>query len=219
VSARDHARAAFIALHLVAVTLVALPAPVGATNRATWKEPTVQAELAVWRSRLASVGVDLEPDAFEDALHAWAVDLLEVRAAVLTPFLPYYRYAGTSQSWRMFVAPHTHPARLEVAVERGGAWVTVFRERDPEATWNRRVFTQDRARSLIFRLSWANYRSEYVAFAEWVGRRAAVDFPDATKVRVRFMKRETPSAAEARAGEGEPEKPTQARTITLKAAT
>jgi hypothetical protein len=215
---RDHARAALIALHLVAITLVALPAPVGATNRATWKEPTVQAELAVWRGRFAALGLDLEPAAFEDALHAWAVDLLEVRTAVLTPFLPYYRYAGTSQSWRMFVAPHTHPARLEVAVERGGAWTTVFRERDPAAAWERRVFSQDRVRSLIFRLSWANYRTEYVAFADWVGRRAAQDFPDATKVRVRFMKRATPSAADVRAGQGEAEKPTQVRTITLKAA-
>jgi hypothetical protein len=215
---RDSLRAAFIALHVVAITLIALPAPVGATNRATWKEPTVQAELAVWRGRLAWLGFPSEPAAFEDALHARAVELLAVRTALLTPFLPYYRYAGTSQSWRMFVAPHTHPARLEVAVERDGAWTTVFRERDATATWNRRVFEQDRARSLLFRMSWANYRTEYIALADWIGRQAAADFPDATKVRVRFMKRATPSAAAVRAGEGEPEKPTQVRTIVLQGA-
>lgn len=181
-----HLRAVLILVHLVAVTALALPAPGGGMDRRTWREPTVQAEFAAWRARLLAFGVVVEPKAFEDALWAGSVALMDARSKVLAPFQPYYDLTGTHQSWRMFVAPHLHPARLHIDVRRGGEWSPVFIERDDTAVWKRSVLDNDRLRSFIFRLSWPNYRSSYRAFVTWVGDRAAEDFPDADAVRVRF---------------------------------
>ena len=43
-SAWAHIRTLFIAVHLLAITLMALPAPSGGMSRSAWKDPTVQAE-------------------------------------------------------------------------------------------------------------------------------------------------------------------------------
>ena len=43
---RAVARAVFVAYHIVAITLQALPAPAGGMSRTAWKEPTVQGEIA-----------------------------------------------------------------------------------------------------------------------------------------------------------------------------
>ena len=111
-----HLRAALVVAHLTAITLMAMPAPVGGLDRRTWKDPTVQAEFAVWRARLGALGVERTPKAFEDDLFRVAKGLVDVRDEVLAPFQPYYRWCGTWQSWRMFVAPHTHPSRMRVEV-------------------------------------------------------------------------------------------------------
>jgi hypothetical protein len=198
-----HARAALIGLHLFAITAMALPAPAGGLDRRTWAEPTVQAEFASWRARLASVGLQTDAATFEDNLFATMSAFMSARDVVLRPFHPYYAWCGTWQSWRMFIAPHTHPARLEIAVREGGAWRVVYLERSDEAIWRRDTFDQDRMRSAIFRFSWPNYQPSYKRFAGWVARNAAVDFPDADQVRVRFFRSTTRTPEQVRAGAAE----------------
>jgi hypothetical protein len=199
-----HLRAGLIGLHVVAVTVVALPAPVGGMDRRLWADPTVQAEFRAWRGRLAAVGVELSAAEFEDRLFGAASGLMAARSAAIAPFEPYYDHFGTWQSWRMFVAPHTHPSRLVVEVRRDGAWAEVFRERSPTATWMRPVLAQDRVRSAIFRYAWPNYKSSYKRFARWVAERALADHPGADAARVRFERQASPTPTQARAGE-EPE--------------
>lgn len=197
-------RAGLVALHLVAIGLMALPAPVGGLDRRTWRDPTVQAEFAVWRERLGALGVELTPRAFEDALFQGASGLMAAREVALAPFDPYYRTCGTWQSWRMFVAPHTHPGRLVVEVHDDAGWREVFVERSDEARWLATVFQQDRVRSAIFRYSWPSFKGPYGKFVDWIAGRAAADFPDADRVRVSYRKVATPSPADVRAG-NEPE--------------
>jgi hypothetical protein len=198
-----HLRAAFFLFHVVAVTLLALPAPSGGMDRRTWSDPTVKAEFDAWRGRLAAIGVELDARSFEDQLFASASAFMDLRAQVLAPFKPYHLYFGTWQSWRMFIAPHTHPTRLEIAVREGEAWRTVFFERSAEATWMRDVLDNDRMRSALFRYAWKNYASTWKEFGGWVAQRAAEDFPDADAVRLRYYRTTTRSAAEVRAGEAE----------------
>lgn len=190
-----------VLLHVIAITTLAFPAPAGGLDRRTWREPTVQGELQGWRELLASVGWEMDQKTFEDGLYDLASRTMAVREAVIAPMKPYLMYCGAWQSWRMFVAPHMNPARLQVAVGDAEGWHVVFEERSDEYTWRRYMFEQDRMRSAIFRYSWPNYRSGYHDLAEWIARQAAVDFPDATRVRVRFHKVETRSPQAVLAGE------------------
>lgn len=196
-----HLRALLVAMHVLAITLLALPAPGGGMSRGAWKDPTVQGEFRAWSERMEAVGLDTSPRELEDALWEFAVAFTDVRRDLIDPFLPYYRLAGTWQSWRMFVAPHRHPAKLWIEIrESGGDWRAVYVARSPEYTWRRHQFDHDRMRSQVFRLSWPPYRRTWARFSAWIARQAAADFPEATGVRTRFYKYRTPPPQEARAG-------------------
>lgn len=197
-------RTALVLLHVLAISLMALPAPAGGMSKSAWKEPTVQAEFVSWRGRLAAIGVELTPEEFEDNLWTFASGVMEVRSVVLAPFEPYYDYFGTWQSWRMFVAPHTYPANLHIDVRVDEEWKPVYVGRSAEHAWMRDFFDHDRVRSAVFRYSWKKYSSTYRAFTKWIARRAAVDFPEADKVRVRYFRTQTPSPEQTLADE-EPE--------------
>ncbi|MCK6516127.1 hypothetical protein L6R46_13860 [Myxococcota bacterium] len=192
--------ALLVAAHLLAITLQALPAPGGGMSRSTWKDPTVQAEFDAWRVRLNGWGWDGTTAQLEDQLWDFAKGFMERRDQVLTPFKPYYKHAGTTQAWRMFVAPHRYPARLELDVLEGTTWRLVYKERDAEATWRGRWLDHDRVRSLIFRFSWRPYRKQYEMFVRRLAKEAARDFPQATSFRARFFKYQTLSPEDTRAG-------------------
>ena len=188
-----HLRVALVLFHVIAIFIMAFPAPGGAMKRAAWKDPTVQEEFAAWTGRLNGWGVDLSQEELEDELWKVAVQYTEARTAVLSPLKPYYRYTGTTQSWRMFVAPHRFPAKLEIHVKVDGDWQAAYIARDPEHDWQSSALNHDRFRSAIFRFSWSSYAKTYRSFQTWVGTRAAVDFPEATHVRTRFQKYKTAS--------------------------
>jgi hypothetical protein len=195
---KAHALAALVTVHLLAVTLQALPAPSGGEDRRTWADPTVQAELDAWHGRLGGL-LGLDREGFEDGLYALVRTIMGTRRAVLAPFDPYYRYAGTWQSWRMFVAPHRYPARLEIAVREAGQWRVVYLERDPDAAWMADLFDHDRARAAVFRYSWPNYRRSWDELVDWLAPRVARDFPNAERARFRFLKGATPTPEAVRA--------------------
>jgi hypothetical protein len=199
---RRHLLAAAVTAHLAAIALQAFPSPAGGVQRSAWADPTVQAEIRVWADR-----VGMSPRALEDRLFRFATAWSSARAAVLRPLIPYYRYAGTWQSWKMFVAPHVWPTRMQIEVRRGGEWQLVYRERSADAPWLAPTLSNDRFRATIFRMGWPQYGPLRRDFAAWVAESAAVDFPDATQVRVSFLKQRTRSAAEVRAGSApEPER-------------
>ena len=191
---------AFLIFHIVAITVRALPAPDGAMDRSTWNDPTVQQEMTAWTSRIDHLGFKLSSAQLQDLLYAIAGKMLSVRDALVSPFGRYYDYCGTFQSWQMFVAPHRFPARVRVDVEEQGHWRTVFRERDPNATWLASELGDTRFRSIFFRVSWPNFGGMLNRVADFVARRAAVDFPEATRVQVVLSRSETPTADEVKLG-------------------
>jgi hypothetical protein len=200
-----HIKGVLVLLHVLAISLMALPAPQGAMRRAAWKEATVQDEFSAWTERLYSVGYTTTPEELEEDLWDLGVRVTETRRRVLRPFQPYYRFLGTAQSWRMFVAPHRYPTRLHVELKRPGEeWETLSIFQDSEYRWKAEVFEQDRFRSCLFRYGWKNYGGARKLFNEWLAREAAEEFPDATHLRTRWYKYKTPTPEEARAGE-EPE--------------
>ncbi|MBS2031702.1 MAG: hypothetical protein JST54_27645 [Deltaproteobacteria bacterium] len=192
---------AFLVFHIVAITVRALPAPDGAMDRSTWSDPTVQQEMSAWTERLGQLGIKLSSNQLQDALYVVAGKILSARDTLVSPFGRYYDWCGTFQSWQMFVAPHRHPARVRVDVQEHGVWRTVFRERDPNATWLASELGDTRFRSLFFRVSWPNFRGMLERIADYVARRAAVDFPDATRVQLVLSRAETPTPDEVKRGE------------------
>ena len=186
--------------HVAAVTAMALPAPVGGLHRADWREPTVQAELDHGHALLVRWGWSGDRQAFEEGLWKLAAAWVELRRAVLAPVAPYARWAGTAQSWRMFVAPHAHPTRVRLDVHTAAGWSTWFRERDPEAAWRVRMLSNDRVRSLLFRIGWPHERATLDRFAGWFAVEAAAASTEVDRVRVVLERRATPSAAQVAAG-------------------
>ncbi len=210
-----HLRVAFVLFHIVVITLMAIPAPGGGMQRSSWKDPTVQAEFATWTELLNSLGAELTKKELEDGLWELSLAYMARRSDVLDPLRPYYRYTGSQQSWRMFVAPHRWPAKLRIDLKTHDAWETIYLARDPDLDWRARQLDHDRMRSAIFRFAWKSYRGSYNSFTRWVADRAAKDFPHATHVRVLFLKQQTPSAKQVREGFEYPVKEIQVVTHSL----
>jgi hypothetical protein len=191
-----HARAVIVAFHLVAITLSAVPSPEGGLNRANWKDPTVQVELAAWAGRFG-----MAPAAFEEQLWVVAKAYGGMYSDVLAPIRPYESLAGSEQSWKMFVAPHRFPTRLEIAGRAGeGPWEVLFEESSATATWRRETLRLERLRSAIFRWGWPNYSSSWTRGCTSLGALALDDHPTLTEIRCRFYKAKSPSPDEARSG-------------------
>ncbi len=198
----EHIRGVLILLHIVAIALMALPAPQGGMKKNAWKEPTVQAEIQAWSSRLNRIGYETTPAELETDLWEIATDFMGVRKTVLRPLQPYARFLGTQQSWRMFVAPHRYPTRLHVEIkEPGQDWQTIAIYQDPEHPWKAELFEHDRFRSALFRYGWKSYGGARQLFNEWLAREAAAEFPEATHLRTRWYKTQTPTPEMAREGE------------------
>ena len=144
-----HLRAAFVVFHLGAIFVMAFPSPGSATRKSSWSDPTVQAELRAWTARLKGVGVDTTPAALQASLWDFVVRYDEARDTIMDPLRPYFRYTCTPQSWRMFVAPHRYPARLEILVEEQGSWRKVFVARSKEHTWQAWALEHSRFRGCL----------------------------------------------------------------------
>ncbi len=199
-------RGVFVVFHLLAVTLMALPAPGEGMIREAWKDPTAQGEFAAWAAGLNQAGIAITPNELEERLWNAGEKYMRLRDRVLAPFADYYRLCGTTQSWRLFVGPHRYPSRLHIDVEENGQWRPVFVERDPHHDWLGHWLDHYRFRPIIYRFGWYQYLggNDYERFAHWIATQAAPDFPEATRVRVRLCKFRTPTPEEVRAGQ-EPE--------------
>jgi hypothetical protein len=198
-----HLRALLVALHLVAVTLMALPSAGEGLSRWAWQDPTVQEEFGDWVGRLNRWGVAVTREEFEDDLWAAASAYETVHGRLLAPFGRYYWWCGTFQSWRMFAGPHRYPSRLLIDVEEAGAWRPAYVQRDPAHAWLAARLDHYRMRPFLYRLSWYRYSDRFDDFdqlARWVAGQAARDYPGAGRVRVRFFKFHTPSPDEVKAG-------------------
>lgn len=196
-----HLRAAFVLFHLAVVTFVAMPAPGSAMNRQAWRQPTVQGEFQAWSERLAGLGLVVPPAELEARAWDFATAYEGARQKLLRPLRPWLDVSGTWQSWKMFVAPHRYPARMEIDVTTDGrTWTPVYAARSDELDWMRPWLDHDRMRAALFRYAWEHYRTPRKEFADWVAVRAAEDFPEAVKVRVSFVRYRTRSPEEVRAG-------------------
>ncbi len=188
-----------MALHIIAVTLRALPAPGNAAmNKSAWQAVTVQRELSAWNGRINKLGISMSDAEFQEHLWRFSVAFMRARGEVLAPFDWYYMYFGTWQSWRMFVAPDTHPSRWQLRIREHGEWRTIYEERSPLYTFKRRLFDNVQMRYAMFLFGWAQHPQDYADFADWVFKQVKINFPQADMVESRFLTYDTPSPAQVR---------------------
>lgn len=191
----------FLAIHLIAISILAFPSPSGGLSRSDWRNPTVQGEFQAWTERLQGLGWSGNSEELQDSVFGFASAYADVHAQLKRPFYWYYRYCGTYQSWRMFIAPHRHPSRFQIRIRQEGDWRVVYEARHAEHRWQASVLDHDRMRSALFRYGWLNrYRRSYKGLGSWLARKAAVDFPGADSIQLRFANHRTPTPEEVVAG-------------------
>lgn len=211
----SHLRALLIAAHIFAVLALAFPAPAGGMNKAAWADPTVQGEFRAWAGRLTALGRPTTSEELEAYLWDFAVAYMKQRKAILKPMMPYYRYCGTYQSWRMFIAPHRNPARLHIEVRQDQQWQSVYIARDPDHRWMADTLDNERFRAALFRYAWKQYRGTYRQFGEWIARKLAEDFPEADRARLHWYRYHIISPERIRSGESHEGKFQQELTFSL----
>ena len=139
------------------------------------------------------------------------------RRALLAPFVPYYRYVGAEQNWRMFIAPHKHPSHLQIHVRSGpkSEWEPLYEHGHATLRWRESQLAHTRMRSALFRYSWPSYRRNYRALARWVGRQVAQEQPEAEQVRLQWVRQRSLAPHQVRAGKSPKKSIIQPYVVTL----
>jgi hypothetical protein len=194
-----HLRALLVLLHVLAVSVMAFPAPVGAMSKKDWASPELQQTFQGYAGALRAVGLPVTDEGLQAWLWEAGNDLLAVRKAALAPFRPYLELTGSEQGWRMFGTVNRRPAWLVVEVGDGqDQWRRVYEMRSDEHTWLREQMDQERVRGLVNGYSWLNRKKSYDQLSVWLARRASVDFPDASHMRIAMERRRLPAPQELR---------------------
>ena len=189
----------FIVFHALAIGLSSIPSPGQGLNRQNWDDPTVQGEFGAWAEIL---GVDTA--VLQDHAFAAAKALQSTHDTLLVPFRPYLKASGSVQSWKMFVAAHRYPTRLQIQVrEAKGDWKTVFYERDPVANWHADQFANERMRASVFAWGWESAARKWKSACEGFARTLYAERPALESVRCRFLKRRSPSPEEIASDTGD----------------
>jgi len=182
----DQLRAVLITLHILAISLLAIPAPVGLSH-AAMQEAGVQESLATARTVAGALGWEVDQAEATALAHDLGSRYLDARHRVLTPVRPYAQYLGVKQGWRMFSQINPAPRRLEIDLFEGGIWRPIYVARDPELAWMADLMDHERMRGFTNAFSWGKQRPRFRRFSAWLASRAAADFPEATKLKTRMV--------------------------------
>jgi len=198
-----YAVVALVTFHVAAVTLMALPAPSRVTA-ADLETPLFRDEVSRYAATVRGWGFDVTDRELADWMLRTTASVHRVRSTVLAPFQPYYTYCGTRQGWRMFVGPNMYPTRLYLEIQQAdGRWRPVYIERHAEHDWLSQRIDREAWRTVIYTVVYQGDWEEYRQIVAWLARRAAADFPQARRFRVRLYRFKTPTPAEVLAGAAE----------------
>jgi len=189
-----------VLFHVVAITLMALPAPPG--NLKQLSSGQGQAQLADWAATFRGAGLDVSDEAFEawvrDAAGTWGA----AHAAALDPLTPYYRLTGTRQSWRMFSVVSRRPTAVEIHVLKGDAWERVYATGEAGAQWRSRQLDQERVRAFQTGFLNLSRQGDYRNFVHrWVAPSLFEDDPEVSSVRVQLRRSRSLAPARVRGGD------------------
>lgn len=191
----DWLRLAFVALHVWAVAIPALPSPPGRLTVDELSRRGAKRTLAAWRGMLGAVGVTLSHEQAAQGVVRVANRVIATRNLLSKPMEPYRRLTGARQSWRMFSQVSDRTAKLEVWERRGGALVPLYIALDPAHQWQGRTLRAERMRAYTNLFVTKNGRSGYVALVEWLACLRAAEPGAGEGLRVQMQRLQIPSPA------------------------
>ena len=186
----DHTRAIFVALHLFALGMAALPSPKSGSDKSVMSTASAKRQVQFVTDTLRTVGVRADRRDVADRLWELGNGLRRAREISTTPFAPYFRYAGVRQSWRMFATTQHAPSRFTVDIDQGQGWETVYALVDGERRWRAATFEHERVRAVLCDFEGAP-RKSWVGFSRRVAGWALSDFDQAIAVRTRLVQQRT----------------------------
>ncbi len=207
--------AVFVAFHVLAMLVLALPANGRLGDRAVWQSRENQLQFARWARLASKLGVARDGPELEQLLWRLVQSYLGARQVAVAPFELYREYCGMGQGWRMFSNPQSHPAYIHVELRRGASFEPIYLSRSSQYDWRARQLDHHRVRKLFGRIARSTEQDLWEQFGAWAAQRAAQDFPDALELRIWQERRRTPEPGSAEtAVAAEPE---QVRTYDLRA--
>lgn len=184
-------RAFLVLFHVVAITVMSIPAPVNGMDEKQWATPAGVREIHRWAEVARATGLSVTDDAFRDfvwdAGNAW----LALRNDAVTPFRPYLVYTGSRQSWRMFSMVEHEEGRLAVYLNRGRGREPLFVTYEHEV-WRRTELRQERTRTILGDFYELRSKRTWVGFVDRLADWARADFPDGRILEVEIGTRPTP---------------------------
>ncbi len=187
-------RAAFVALHLFFVLILALPNPVVEGDKV--ETPGVQMWFDRTHSRVVELGIDIDREVFEQRLLTLAWGYKSARDVVMKPANTYGLWTGARQSWRMFGDVPQESARMVIErLSENGRWEPVYVPRSREANWRRAFFEQERMRSLVNQFAHEKARSAWKRLGRRLRPMLVEDFPEAEGFRMVMERVHFPTAS------------------------
>jgi hypothetical protein len=184
--------AAFVAFHVLAVLLLALPASGRLGDRAVWESRENQLQFARWARLANKLGIARDGPELEQLLWRFTQSYLSVREVVVAPFELYQEYSGVRQGWRMFSNPQSHPAYVHVELRRAASFEPIYVSRSRQYDWRGRQLDHHRVRKLFGRIARSTEQALWEQFGAWAAQHAARDFPGALELRIWQERRATP---------------------------
>ena len=182
---RDQLTAAFIACHLVAITVLAIPAPLVAEDKVD--DPKVQAWFDRTTDTLHRWGVPASRETVEEVGVQLGRAWLDARGAVGWPASRYATWTGAKQSWRMFGTVPDKSAYLRIEVDRGEGWELLHVSRSEEHAWRKELFDNERTRTFVNQFAWKRNRGAWKRCERWLEVAIAEDDPDVDRFRMSMV--------------------------------
>jgi hypothetical protein len=164
----DWLRLVFVAVHVLAVTLPAIPSPPGRIGEDELGRRGARRTLAALRAGAAQLGLHwTHAEAAAMVAHS-ANAVVRTRNLLSQPFEPYRRISGARQSWRMFSQVTDKTARLEVYERRAGTLRPLYIALDAQHQWRGRTLGAERMRAYTNLFVSKTSKSGYLALVDWL---------------------------------------------------
>jgi hypothetical protein len=180
---REKLRAALLAFHVLAVIALSLPGAQIARS-ARWNSRLMRQDVADWAAALNRLGIHVAPEELRRRLHALATSYVVVRSELVAPFALYAQVTGARQGWAMFASPQRRPSELHVDGITAQGLRPLYRPHDSHAAFMADYFLNNRMRKFQGRFARAMRDQYYEDFAKFVAKRAFVQYPELSEVRV-----------------------------------
>ncbi|MEC8423157.1 MAG: hypothetical protein VX000_05230 [Myxococcota bacterium] len=195
---RDHLRALLVTCHILVVMVLAFPQPGLFMHKRAWAKPEAQDAFGALSRGMGRLGVAVTPAEIESILWTAGSAWQQARRKTVQHVQFYVNHCGVKQRWSMFASVPAKSGRLEIELEQGGAWSTIYVAQDPERDWRGSVLRQERLRAYISDFAWHRRGATFPRFVDALALRAGSDFPDATRLRARMRTLHFPPPATLR---------------------